>query len=110
MLIQETIAPVPAEEVLDRAERYFQTHSSFASSLEDRGDGFVRFRADVATLIIATLPRPDGSTLVRGSGARHWAPISAFLISLGSAENVRSAASRYEVRSGEERKAIGAPA
>lgn len=95
MLIQETTTTLPPAEVLRRAEVHFQAPSRHAAGLEVRGEGYVRFRADVGTVTVAALPTPGGGTLVRASAARQWGLVGSFLASLGQAHDVREELARY---------------
>jgi len=94
MLVQETITPLPAAEVLRRAEAFFQARSRHATWVEQRDDGYVRFHADVGTVTVAALPQADGTTRVRASAARQWGMVGSFLTSLGRPGDVRGTQAR----------------
>lgn len=107
MLIQETLTSLSAAEVIRLAVDFFQAGSRHATGVERRGETFVRFRADVGTVLVAALPGPDGATRVRATSARQWGRVGRFLVLLGEAGDVGSEQRRRGVERSRVPAALG---
>ena len=89
MLIQEVITNIPREEVMARAREWFTTRfNPYAGFIEDASEEHLRFECEAGELVLGVMEK-DGQTLVRGSSSRLHHELSAFMVTLAPAEEVR---------------------
>ncbi|HET8655518.1 MAG TPA: hypothetical protein VFL93_08385 [Longimicrobiaceae bacterium] len=89
MLTQEVVTDLPPAEVIARAREFFALRFNQYAIFEiEEGDAHIRFRTDLAELVIGTGER-NGQTVVRGATSRLHHELSQFLLTLAPSGEVR---------------------
>jgi hypothetical protein len=88
--LQETTTSLSAQEVIERARKFFsQRNSIYAAYLEKEGPTYATFRGQGTEEIAIGVSERDGQTLVTGSAYLFDMQVSRFFATLPPAEPAR---------------------